>query len=520
MISLTIDISVLARLKLVMTKTDKAERALEKCKLVLEQMIEQSLLNMDDNMFRHYKHFYLSTHDFDLAVGQFVIDGKTQYLTKWFEKNGLSLIHVSKVGLKGQSLSEVKLSKLVTMTDAMDLTSLKKLKIHELDALLNDKTLSDVDFFNRIFPNLLSSTKQQVQAQYDFCPIDTKSVKQFIVWLTHRANKINQVERQMMARQAKVILRIAESGDGTLPMKKKHSHFGRTYYEGISVQSVHRTLREAMLGNCYQYDMRLSVISWKMGFAQLCYRSLKNPRPFDVEFGASLAYLEDKKSFREYIRQQTFGSSNHISDEQQLDLVKQALTALGFGARIYQHGWVDKSGNSFNPAIVKIFRNIEDRKRFISCSLVHQFREEQKKLDEFICAFYTDSDKSLLTDKELQTESGRVSNAKVMAYLYQHAETIVMDVVRDELKKLGREVIASVHDAIFIRHRLSAYDRQNIEYKMRDMSGIDYWVLEQDKHEAYKGVSQEVLRDELVHKQFMVEQQKLAQGYKSQIVVK
>jgi hypothetical protein len=149
--------------------------------------------------------------------------------------------------------------------------------------------------------------------------------------------------------------------------------------------------------------------------------------------------------------------------------------------------------------------------------LVHQFREEQKKLDEFICAFYTDSDNLLLTDAELQTESGRVSNAKIMAYLYQHAETIIMDVVRDELKKLDREVIASVHDAIFIRHRLSAYDRESIQYKMRDISGIDYWVLEQDKHEAYKGVSQEVLRDELAHKEFIAKQEKLAQGYKSQI---
>lgn len=76
MISLTIDSTVLDRLKLAMPKTDKAERALEKCKLVLEQMLEHSLLNMEDNLFRHYKHFYFSTHDFDLAVGQFVINGK------------------------------------------------------------------------------------------------------------------------------------------------------------------------------------------------------------------------------------------------------------------------------------------------------------------------------------------------------------------------------------------------------------------------------------------------------------
>ena len=510
MITLSIDAPVLIALKKAMPKTNKAELALEKYKAVLKQLIEHSLMNMDDNLFRFFGQFLVSTHQLELETGQFVIDGKKQYLHKWLMLNGLSLIKVVKVGLKGSDVSTVKLTHLVTMTDAMDLKVLKQKKIHELDALLNDKLLDDIDFFNRIFPDLLSSTPSQAKANYDFCPIDTKSLKQFIVWLTHRANKINQVERQMMARQAKVILRLAESGDGTLPMKKKHSHFGRTYYEGISVQSVHRTLREAMLGNCYQYDIRISVISWKMGFSKFCYATLKNPKPYDVEFGASLAYLNDKKAFREYVRQETFGSNNHINYELQMDLVKQALTALSFGARIYQHGWVNQSGKSFNPAIVSIFKNVVDRKRFIACDLIQQFREEQKKLDSYIFDIFTKHDPSLLLDAELQTASGRVSTSKVMAYLYQHGETCVMDVVRSELKKLGRDVIASVHDAIFVKHKLSAYDRENIEFKMRNVTGIDYWVLEGDKHQGYKGISASLKREEEALKRLVVQKSALA----------
>jgi hypothetical protein len=247
-----------------------------------------------------------------------------------------------------------------------------------------------------------------------------------------------------------------------------------------------------------------------MGFSKFCYATLKNPKPYDVEFGASLAYLNDKKAFREYVRQETFGSNNHINYDLQMDLVKQALTALSFGARIYQHGWVNQSGKSFNPAIVSIFKNVVDRKRFIACDLIQQFREEQKKLDSYIFDIFTKNDPSLLLDAELQTASGRVSTSKVMAYLYQHTETYVMDVVRSELKKLGRDVIASVHDAIFVKHKLSAYDRENIEFKMRDATYIEHWVLEGEKHQGYKGISASLKREEEALKHLVAQKSALA----------
>ena len=174
--------------------------------------------------------------------------------------------------MKGSDPSTVKLSSLVTMNDAMDLQTLKKKTVNELDKLLNDKSLTDVDLFFRMFPDFATFNQQYIQANYDLCPINTKSLKQFIVWVSLRANKLNAVEKQMMLRQANMVLRVANGGSDVLPMKKKLSPFGRTYYEGTSVQSVHRTLREGMLGKCYEYDLRTSVIAWKMGFAQLCYQ--------------------------------------------------------------------------------------------------------------------------------------------------------------------------------------------------------------------------------------------------------
>jgi len=317
----------------------------------------------------------------------------------------------------------------------------------------------------------------------------------------------------MMLRQALVILRIAKAGNNLLPMKKNPSHFGRNYYHGINIQSVHRTLRHAILGDCYEYDMRSSVISWKMGFAEHCYQSMKSQNPSDEIFGATLAYLEDKKAFREYVCDETFGGDSDITSDAQMGIIKQALTALSFGARIYQHGWIDQSGNKFNPAIVSIITNQDARRRFIACDVIQQFQIEQKILDEFIFKIFTESDASLLTDPELQTKSGRVSKSKVMAYLYQHAETIVMDMVRDELGQRGKEFIANVHDAIFVRTKVSRYDRDMIEHRIRDVTGIKYWYLDEEQISGFKGVSAEVLKEEQEHKDRMAELEQQAQGY-------
>ena len=56
-IRLTVSDAVLVALKRAMPKTNKAQLALEKYIEVLERHLEQSLLLMDDNMYRWFKHF-------------------------------------------------------------------------------------------------------------------------------------------------------------------------------------------------------------------------------------------------------------------------------------------------------------------------------------------------------------------------------------------------------------------------------------------------------------------------------
>ncbi len=511
MIKLIVDPIVLTTLKRAMPKTKKAEDALEKYINKLQLHIDKSLMSDLGGLYRKTSLLYLSTHSLALDVGQFTIDGKKQYLHQWLEAHKVNLIYVKEVGEKNKNSSLIGLTNLVTINDAMDLQTLKKKSINELDQLLKDITLDDEDLYLRLFPDFVNPSKQYILANYDFCPINIKSLEQFIYWASLRANKITDANRQLMIRQAEIILRVAKGGDGEFPMKKKLSPFGRTYYEGTSIQSVHRTLREGMLGKCFEYDLRTSVIAWKMGFAQLCYQQMKIKNSFQQEFSACLEYIKDKKKFREQVRNQTFGSNSHIDAELQIKLVKEGLTALSFGARIYSHGWINQSGDAFNPAIVKIFKDKEARDGFIHSSLVKKFRDEQKKLDKFVCGFYTASDDTLLEMKILQTNSGRLSKSKVMSFLYQKAETVVMDIISNEIKSLGKRILARVHDAIFIDTKLNNYDRQNIEFKVRDITGIDYITLDEEKLKGFKGVSALVKKEVAQEKSLIAAQSLLAQ---------
>ena len=518
-IKLTVSEAVMDAVKRAMPKTNKAELALNKYTNVLEEHLEQSLMHMDDNMYKFFKHFYVSTHNLSLEVGQFVIDGKRQYLNKWLELKGLNLIRVITQGQKGGDYSTVCLTEHVKMNDAMDINQLRKKTIDELDALLNDKSLTDTGFFFKLFPDFQTMTKAQVNKNYDLCPINVKSLNQFIVFLTKRANMMNDVKKQMLIRQAKAIARIAQAGNNTLPMKKNLSHFGRTYYTGrLNVQSIRTILRHAMLGDCYEYDIRSSVVAWKLGFAwQICNRNGITPATFNNRFKTCLSYLGDKKKFRETVRHKTFGGTNILAMDVQHDVVKQALTAIGFGARKTAQGWIDKSGNKFNPAIVKIIADQTARNNFYACPEAAAYIDENKMMDAIITEYAKEREPAFKNDTNLQSNSGRISNSKLMSYLYQQSESIVMDIVRREVKKVYKTILANVHDAIYIDAKLHSADKKRIEMLMRSETGLQFWILDEEKVEGYKGISDEVRKAELAHKEFIKQQEQLAQGYKSVI---
>ena len=478
MIKLIVDPIVLKTLKQAMPKTKKAEDALEKYINKLQLHIDKSLMSDLGGLYRKTSLLYLSTHSLALDVGQFTIDGKKQYLHQWLEAHKVNLIYVKEVGEKNKNSSLIGLTNLVTINDAMDLQTLKKKSINELDQLLKDITLDDEDLYLRLFPDFVNPNKQYILANYDFCPINIKSLEQFIYWASLRANKITDANRHLMLRQAEIILRVAKGGDGEFPMKKNPSPFGRTYYEGVSVVSVKKELRMAMLGTSWEYDAKSCSIAWKMSFASQ-WHAQKKRRKLDVRhsFPVTTLYLEDKEAFFTYVIQKVFEIP---SSQDYKPIIKEAMNAIGFGAKLSMGTWHTDEGWEKRSSLFEVFDNdTQALKRFIECDLVLLINKEQQTLNKFIVAKFSGDAvwQAEMTAEQQRKKVKQFSAAQKIVWLYQHAETIMMDMVRAEVKKSGNTVLANVHDAVVVRNQIPALLLAKIEGKVQQRTGVDYFRL-------------------------------------------
>ena len=291
------------------------------------------------------------------------------------------------------------------------------------------------------------------------------------------SNQIRLDFKNLYLRHALTVLAVANHRGGYYLQRKKPSPFGRMYYQGVSVQSVNKELRRAMLGNCWEYDIRSSVVSWKMGFARSYLDSLSTKLELRKVFRTTLSFLDSKAEFMTMVRRYVFRDELKYSKELQLKILKQAFTAISFGARAIDKGWSDGLGGWTNSAIVEIIQDKEVRDRFLNDEIVKEFIEEQGILDDFLYGVVKNQLPHLLELKILQTPSGKASKPKVLAYLYQQDETKVMNFIREMAKENGREPIANVHDAIFFKHRLGVELKTEIEYWLRQHDGNPHWHL-------------------------------------------
>jgi hypothetical protein len=53
----------------------------------------------------------------------------------------------------------------------------------------------------------------------------------------------------------------------------------------------------------------------------------------------------------------------------------------------------------------------------------------------------------------------------------------MMDMIRSELKKLGKTVLANVHDAIVVREQLTEKERLMIEEVVCNSTKVEYFAL-------------------------------------------
>jgi hypothetical protein len=439
-------------------------------------------------------------------------------LHKWLSDNDMALVKVVTVGsnLSGRS-SQVKLTSLITIRDTLaygidELT--EELSSSEIDAYLDGTAEGNAELFRLAHPDFDESMSiDEIATHYDSVQLDIDSLKNYIEWLRYVATKFSAIRKAELLRQARHVLGLALARNATLLQRRKPSSFGRTYYYGVSVQSVSKELRAAMLGSCWEYDIRSSVVAWKMGFAKECHAASESKKEFHAFFSASLSYLEDKANLMATVQRNVFESDTNVSKELQKKLIKQAFTALSFGARVTSHGWQDNSGTWNNPALVEIIKNGDERKRFLNNILVKAFIAEQGRLDEYLYKGVKSLSPSLLKKPELQTAGGIPSKSKVLAYLYQHGEMEVMNVVRSALQEFDCKVLANIHDAIIVRKKLSIDTWDEIQHRMREATSNKYWCLVPKEIKAYQPRLLDVKRDEELHRQRIANEEEKAANY-------
>lgn len=517
MLQLTINPIVQAALQAAFPKpTNSASNALAKYQAVLQQMLFDAMQRGQTPEERKLKLYSISTEQLAQRGSQI---GKDKIrLHKWLSDNDMELVKIVTVGnnLSGKS-SQVKLTRLVTMKDTLanginELT--ENLSSREIDAYLDGTAEGNAELFRLAhsdFDNTM--TDAELALQYDSVQLDIESLKNYIEWLQYVATKFTAVKKAELLRQARLVLGLALARNGTLLQRIKPSSFGRTYYHGISVQNVSRELRAAMLGDCWEYDIRSSVVAWKMGVAKECHAAECSNVEFRRSFSASLSYLEDKADFMSTVQRHVFAETTNTPKELQLKLIKQAFTALGFGARTNSYGWRDSTGTWINPAIVEIIKNGEERKRFLNNFVVKAFIAEQNRLDSYLYNTVKTHAPLLLEKSELRSAGGRESKSKVLAYLYQHSETQVMDIVRKTLQEFKFTVLASIHDAIIVRKKLSIDIRDEIQHRMREATSNPYWHLTPKELIGYEPRLLDVKTEEARHRQSIANEEAVAVSY-------
>ena len=476
-----------------------ARRALRKYVQVLEQLLTQAMMNGRTPEQVKFNTYSISLQRLANLGGQIGPDRKRVHA--WLRENGLQLVRTVTQG-----------SNLTGVVSTIKVTELVNL-VHETGALINTEEIEIM--INHKSDHVFDEINEAQSLDVDWLEVDIKSLKAYNQWVAEQSKLIAKEEKQRILLQVRIILAKAYSNNGKYPQIRNLSVFGRMYYEGLSIQNVNKELRRAILGNCWEYDIRSSVISWKMGFAKWALDDVGDSRTVRDAFSVTISYLEDKADFMRTIRHFTFLEGTHVPKELQTKLLKQAVTAISFGARATTTGWYDMAGTWTNPALVEIIKNPDERKRFLGDATVRQFIQEQNRLDDYILKSFKSEAGEFLNRLYLRTPSGKVSKSKVLAFYYQQSETQVMDVLRKFAEVHGRKPLANVHDAVFFRDRLGGDLKTEIEHQMQTQTANSYWRLEATQLHAYTSINKEILAFDAEHRARIAEEEREAAGYAS-----
>lgn len=464
MIRIEINPEVLTVLKTAFPNRNSAEKGLNTYRAKLEWLLLQSILHGRSTYDVQKNLFNIPLKELRDYGGRITdTEGRKVYIHEWLKQQHLELV---KKEVQGNPFTGV-LSK-VSLTNKVKST-------------IDPSNYSPKAIFDICHPDFLSQSSATIANDYHILTVDLTSLSRYIHTLPTTSAK-GSVEQKLL--QAHTLFLGASAFEGQWPQKKIKSPFGRTYYEGTSIQNINKDLRRAVLGGAFEYDIRSSVVSWKLGFASAYLRAQNLTVSVEDTFPHSFIYSTDKKPLIEAIRLQVYHDDT-LSCEQQTRNIKDAMTALNFGARLSESSYKDSNGRIKLPSLKKILTDGQELKRFNYCPYVVDFKAEQDRLNRFIIQQALTAEPSLRDETLLKTKNGKLSHNKLISYLYQHSETEVMNQVKQLADYHRLPILAHIHDAIIFKGQLPPEIKATMENAMQTHTDNPYWALGETELKGY-----------------------------------
>ena len=317
-------------------------------------------------------------------------------------------------------------------------------------------------------------------------PIDLKSLGAYI----QNANREN-------SKQAQAIYNITDECQSKgitkkpmLPYRTNPSPYGRTYHQGKNLQTCKKEIRHAALGECWEYDLNGAVVAVKLTMIERIYD--KTGEDIDKDYPCSVEYLTKKAAIRKQLadvlynarlaRHRSKPKNNSKPDKASaLTDIKNAFTAISFGAHTGKTFWFGKKGEGIQySAFATIIPDNGYREDVLNArgGFLRQFEIEQKEMTKVIVAhFMADkANKSVIANNPEMFGTKRLSKPKVMAYIYQHRETEIIDQLEAGIKaKLkSSPIMLMVHDGFYSSRKIPKAMRQEILDKIQSANCKDF----------------------------------------------
>lgn len=458
----------------------KADSKLTEYIKTLERLMRRAKLNKQHS--RKNRNIYELEATILWDESSWVGTEKPKRLHQWMMENRVPLvINTNHKRGKNKELAKFRKTSLLTVKNESLLDRLRSMTSSEVADFLDNPSQDEIDEINDYLKDFRSLSTVEQNELYDMVDVDIDSLKNYIKKLVNRQIFIEHFKQDSDADHAEYILRIAQLNNGQLPQLKEKSDFGRTYYKNLSVQNVSKRVRQAFLGDSWEYDSKSCAASWKMAFAQQWYDSKnRHSKSFEDSFCGLTLYLEYKPEFFNEAIDKTFLAQYPYSYEYKKNVIKGAMTAVGFGAKLTMGKWKASDGEIKSSSLLQIFdEDSELLRRFVNCTIVREYNSELNILNKFIVDKFS-SDASWIAEMEasrIKRKRKSYTKSQKISWLFQHAETLMMCIVRKKLQKLGKTVLANIHDAIVVRERLTNSELKAVEKLVRRITKVQYFAL-------------------------------------------